>query len=321
MRPLSRPRPTPPDRPYNRRVLARALGVGLGVVLALVGAGSARPATRIDAAAPPHVTFFGDSVAQAIIDNPKAKQAAAVGFDVDWEVAPCRRIEQLSCPYNGTRPPTMLDIVNAQGTAVGANVVVALGYNDYIDQYASNIEDAVSLLEHFGVKHIFWLTLHIGHADYATANNDILVAAARHKSIIPVDWNTYSQGHPEWFQGDGIHLDFDGAVAMATFIRTSLARVLLAPPAKSKGALRVLTTRLPDAHLGKRYGVRLNASGGRKPYIWTLPRRLPRGLALRPLGWIGGVPKAHSGTYAIVLRVRDAAGAAVTRRYTLRIRP
>jgi lysophospholipase L1-like esterase len=301
-------------------VLVRAVGV-VATVLALAGAGPAAAATRADTAAPPHVTFFGDSVAEGIVDNPKAKQAIAEGFDMRFEVAPCRRVDQLSCPYNGVRPPNVVDVLNELGTGVGPNVVVAVGYNDFIDQYATNIETAVTLMERLGVKRIFWLTLHIGHSDYQIANDAILAAAARHKSLIPVDWNTYSQGHQGWFQDDGIHLDFDGAVAMATLVHTSLARLLLAPPAKSRGALRVLTTRLPDAQRGKRYGVRLNVTGGRKPYFWTLPRKLPPGLTLRTLGWLGGVPRAHAGTYAIVLRVRDAAGATVTRRFTLRIRP
>ena len=299
-------------------MLARALGVGLGIVLALVGAGSARPATRMDAAASPHLTFFGDSVAEGIIDNPKAKQTVANGFDVDWQVAPCRRVDQASCPYNGVRPPNVVDVLNQLGTAVGPNVVVAVGYNDFIDQYAKNIETAVTLMEHLGVQRIFWLTLHIGHADYQQANDDILAAAAHHKSLIPVDWSTYSQGRTEWFQGDGIHLDYDGALALATFLRTSLARVLLTP-AKSHGALHLLTRRLPDAHRGKRYGVKLTASGGRKPYVWTLPRKLPRGLRLRALGYIGGVPLAKPGTYKLVLRVRDAAGVAATRTFALRV--
>jgi hypothetical protein len=301
-------------------VLARAAVVGLVAALALVGAKAASPTTRADVAAPPHVTLFGDSVAEGIIDNPPARAIVAKGFDVRFEVAPCRRVGNLSCPFNGVRPPNVIDVVNDVGSALGPTVVVAVGYNDYADQYATNIEDAVSLMEHFGVKRILWLTLHVGHADYQTMNDAILTAAAKHKSLIPVDWNTYSQPHPDWFQSDGIHVDFDGAVGMATLIHTSLQRLVLQPPKKARAPLHVLTKRLPAARRGKLYGAPLAAAGGRRPYYWTLPRKLPGGLRLRPGGWIGGVPRAHAGTFAIVLRGRDAAGGSVTRRFALRIR-
>jgi hypothetical protein len=300
-------------------VVARAAAVAVGALLAFSGAASVDGATRSGATAP-HVTFFGDSVAEGISDYAPARAIVTKGFDVRWQIAACRRVDQLSCPIDGVRPPNVIDVVNQLGSQLGPTVVVAVGYNDYADQYARNIANAVTLMEHVGVKRIFWLTLHVGHQDYLSMNDAILQAAAYHKALIPVDWNTYSQPHPEWFQSDGIHLTESGSPAMAAFIHTALARVLLKPAAKRRAPLHMVTTTLPEAHRGKVYGFLLKAAGGRRPYFWTLPRRLPHGLRLRASGWIGGKPMTHAGTFAVVLRVRDAAGAAATRRFALRIR-
>jgi hypothetical protein len=40
--------------------------------------------------------------------------------------------------------------------------------------------------------------------------------------ILIADWNSYSDGKP-WFAPDGIHLNTDGAFALARFLRTFLA--------------------------------------------------------------------------------------------------
>lgn len=268
---------------------------------------------------PPHVTVFGDSVAEGVVDYAPAKTILTDGFNDLFEIAACRRIADLSCPFNGVRPPNVIDVVNQLGSAIGPNVVIAGGYNDYADHFAKTVNDAVTAMENAGVKRIFWLTLHVGHADYQSMNDALLMAAANHKSLIPVDWNTYAQAHPEWFQSDGIHLLEPGSIGMATYIHTALARVLLTTPAKARRPLRMLTTHLPDARKGKPYGIKLAVTGGRQPYFWTLPHKLPRGLRLRPSGWLGGAALAHPGTYAVVLRVRDAAGTTVTRRFSLRI--
>src|ERR1041385_8918650 len=88
----------------------------------------------------PHVTLIGDSVADAIPNNRDAMAILTQGVDVDMEVAPCRRVDGQGCPYNGVDPPSAVELINSMGAKLGPSVVIAVGYNDFEDRYAQNIE-------------------------------------------------------------------------------------------------------------------------------------------------------------------------------------
>jgi len=261
-----------------------------------------------------HVTLIGDSVADAISGDQSSVAILRQGIALDLEVAPCRRVEGIGCPVDGERPPSVVDLVRSMGSKLGSNVVVAVGYNDFEDQYAGNIEDAIDALTAAGVKRIFWLTLRAARHPYVTMNADIAQAAARHPQVSVIDWNVYSRSHPSWFQTDGLHLLGPGADAMATLIHKSLlaAGVAAKPP-------HIVTSMLPAAHRAKTYRVRLAAAGGVAPYQWSLLEQAPAGIHLAPNGAVSGRPRARAGRYTFNVRVRDALGTSVTRRLTLRI--
>jgi lysophospholipase L1-like esterase len=272
-----------------------------------------------------HVTFFGDSVADALADDARARQIVSTGVDLDLEVAPCRRVGQSSCPSNGVRPPTVIDLAKRLGSSLGPTVVVAVGYNDFAQAYAQNIEDALALFEQAGVKHVLWLTLRAAQHPYLSMNDDIVAAAAHHPEMVVVDWNLYSRSHPDWFQSDGIHLVAPGAEAMATLVHKTLVQLGIAPSpkgsrSKPRAPVRVATTRLPVATVGRRYSAKLSATGGRRPYYWSFPRKPPKGLHLRPTGWIFGTPKGRAGTFTLPVRVRDVLGKSAQARLVLRVR-
>jgi Putative Ig domain len=261
-----------------------------------------------------HVTLIGDSVADAIAQTDSAVAVAKQGVDLDLEVAPCRRVEGDGCPYQGVRPPSVVQLANSMGSKLGANVVVSVGYNDFEDQYAGNIEDALAAFKAAGVKRVFWLTLRAAHHPYVTMNDDIETAAQHHPELTVIDWNVYSRSHPDWFQTDGLHLLYPGAIAMATLIHKSLLSAGVAAP-----PVRVSTATLPLAHEGKPYRARLAAASGIAPYRWTLLERAPSGIHLEANGSIVGTPRAGVGRYTFNVRVKDAAGSMATRRLTLRI--
>src|SRR5213080_1698047 len=75
-------------------------------VLCALALGLARGAAP-SADAPPQVTVIGDSVATAITSHDDVHAAAANGLRVDWHVDICRRVSELSCPFQGARPPTL----------------------------------------------------------------------------------------------------------------------------------------------------------------------------------------------------------------------
>lgn len=260
------------------------------------------------------MTLIGDSVADAMTETDSAVAILKQGIDLDLEVAPCRRVEGESCPIDGVRPPSAVQLIQSLGPSLGDNVVVAVGYNDPEDQYAGNVEDAVQALTAAGVKHIWWLTLRAARHPYVTMNEDIEQVAARHPQLSVIDWNLYSRSHPDWFQDDGLHLQNRGAAAMATLIHKTLvsAGVASAPA-------RITTRQLPLAHRGRAYRARLRAVAGIAPYRWALLERAPAGIHLAPNGTVTGRPTAKAGRYAFNVDVRDAYGSITTRRLTLRI--
>src|SRR4051794_29836551 len=189
-----------------------------------------------------HVTLIGDSVADAIPNDSAAVAILRQGTELDLEVAPCRRVEGEGCPYEGVRPPSAVQLIQSMGSKLGATVVVCVGYNDFEDQYAGNVEDALKALKAAGVKRVYWLTLRAAHHPYVNMNADIEASAQRHPELSVIDWNVYSRSHLDWFQDDGLHLLKDGSEAMATLIHKRLLAdgVAASPP-------RVLTTALPVA--------------------------------------------------------------------------
>lgn len=281
------------------------------VALAAVTAAAASPARSTGVQ---HVTLIGDSVADAIPNNTSANLIVKQGIDLDLEVAPCRRVEGEGCPIDGVRPPSAVQLIQSMGSKLGDNVVVSVGYNDFEDQYAGNIEDAIDALTAAGVKRIFWLTLRAARHPYLSMNDDIAQAAAKHPQVTVIDWNLYSRSHPDWFQTDGLHLLRPGADGMATLIHKSLvAAGIAAKPA------RITTTTLPAAHRGKPYKTRLAAVAGITPYKWSLLERAPAGIHLEANGTVMGTPRAKAGRYTFNVGVRDSAGSLSTRRLTLRI--
>jgi len=260
-----------------------------------------------------HVTLIGDSVATAIPGDTDAIRVLRMGSDLDLEVAPCRRLVDPSCPPN---PPTVVDVIKRLGAAVGPTVVIAVGYNDFEDHYASEIDDTLAALDAASVKRIFWLTMRAAHHPYINMNDEIVAAAASRSNMTVIDWNVYSRSHPEWFQADGIHLLAPGSRAMAGLIHDKLvAAGVAAQP------VRIKTTALPAARRLRAYHSSLAATSGVAPYTWSLTGRLPAGLHLRSTGVLSGAPRGtKGGVYTVVVRVKDAIGQTATRKLLLRLR-
>ena len=261
-----------------------------------------------------HMTLIGDSVADSLALDSEAARIVSEGVDADLEVAACRRLEGEGCPVNGVRPPSAVQLIQSLGSKIGPNVVMATGYNDYEDQYAGNIADALAALKAAGVKHVFWLTLRAAHHPYIAMNADIEAAAEDDPIVTVVDWNTYSRSHPDWFQSDGVHLLHPGSVAMATLIHSALAAGGVTTP-----PVRIATRSLPVAKRGHAYRARLVARSGTAPYRWSLLERAPAGMHLLPNGVVEGVPSAKPGRYTFNVEVHDAAGYLAGQRLTLRI--
>jgi lysophospholipase L1-like esterase len=300
------------DRGYRRRMRRLPILAAIVVVTALA-VGSAATATTKSSSFP-HVTLIGDSVATAIKGTSSALAVVNQGVDLDLETDACRRLEDASCPPG---PPTVIDLIKQHGAAIGPTVVIAVGYNDFADHYAAEIDDVLAALEAVNVKNVFWLTLRAAHHPYIAMNDEIVAAAAKHPEVSVIDWNVYSRSHPEWFQDDGLHMLSGGAAAMAALIHQKLlaAGIAVPPP-------RIATTALPGGRRGHSYSAQLRAGGGKKPYAWSLTGRLPAGLRLQASGLLTGTPREidTTGTFTFTVRVKDANGQVAARKLLLRLR-
>ena len=297
------------------RTAAVAATIALYALLQVsLATGSASAATR--------VTVFGDSAATAMAYDPDARRTLGRGIDVRLELAACRRVGDASCPYDGVRPPNVIERATQLGSELGSVVVVIVGYNDYEANYAGNIEQALSVFGKAGVQRVLWLTLRESRQSYASMNDMIRDAARRHPEVTVVDWNATSHTNPGWFQPDEIHLTPTGAEAMAGLVSDTLVELGIAPRVPAQVALKPLairSTTLPKGVQGRSYTAVLKATGGTTPYRWSrIGGALPPGVRLASTGRLTGVP-ARSGAFTLRARVVDRGGVSRTRVVTVRI--
>jgi hypothetical protein len=220
---------------------------------------------------------------------------------VYWDVAICRTIDGTSCPFDGERAPTLIEVVEARGT-VPATVVVEVGYNDPAGTFATEVDHAMSVLTAAGATHVLWLTMRESRVPYPTLNSLLDKEAARWPQLDLVDWNAASASHPSWFQTDDVHLTPEGGIAMAHVTHAAVMEVV--------DPLRVRATPL-RLQAGRSYTVKLRAQGGTPPYRWRVAGgRPPRGFHLLADGTL--VTTSTTPTQAtLMLAVTDADGTSV----------
>ena len=283
--------------------------------IACVLASAAVLATASSAAQPiPEVTIIGDSVMTGVLWHPQAVAIMQYELGVHWDVAICRTLVGESCPFDGERPPTLLDVVQADGSSISPTVIVEVGYNDPPASFATEVDESIRALLAAGVQHILWVDLHEAQAQYAAMNDVLAAAKIRYPQVTVVDWNGYAQSNYSWFQSDGVHLTTAGGVALATLLHAAVMTAT-APP------LVVQARPLPVGRVGAPYVAQVTVSGGRPPYRWrSASGALPRGLHLRPDGRIDGVPR-RACLRSVKLSATDADGISVVEQVRFDVRP
>ena len=250
---------------------------------------------------PRQVTVIGDSILTAVLWNEEPLSILESGLDIDMNIGVCRRLTGVSCPFEGARVPTLIDVVNERGSSLGQTVLVEVGYNDDARTFAQSVEEAITALLGAGTRQIIWVTMREWQQKYVGMNQDLRAAARRHPELTIVDWNAASEHQYSWFQSDGTHLLYAGAVAMARLLHDALIEVVT--------SLHVLQpTQLPVAHVGQPYSAQLVAQDGIAPYRWSLTSGpLPCGLRLSADGHLSGRP-CLSTSLQLIVRVTDTAG-------------
>jgi hypothetical protein len=197
----------------------RSVLVLVVVLLAVASLSSAAQGSGTAAADGPRVTMFGDSIADSLNYVPDARAVLGQGVDLRLELAPCRKLVPIGCVYMNDRPPSVLDIVKDSTLGqLGNIVVVAVGYNDPENGYETDMAQVVNALVDKGVGHVIWVTLREQTDDYRQINQIIKAQTARWPELRVADWEAFSRGK-DWFNADGLHLNAEGAVGMATLLR------------------------------------------------------------------------------------------------------
>jgi hypothetical protein len=291
--------------------LAAFLLASLSAVWAL-----SAPAPAAAGAQPDVITVIGDSVLTAVQWNAQPRSILEHGFpSVDLEIAVCRRLTGTSCPFEGERPENLVDTVQSLGDAIGATVVVEVGYNDPETGFADAVDASVQALLAAGVQRILWVNYHDFVPRYARMNAVLARVAEKYPEVTVVDWQQDSFIRYSWFQSDGVHLVLEGAVALATLIHDALVAAI--EPLRIVAPVRPVTV----VQVGSSFSTRLVAGGGEGPYRWRVTGGpLARGLHLLGNGVLTGTP-TKPGRYTISLVVSDSAGESVPLLVRLTVEP
>ncbi len=249
----------------------------------------------------PRVTLIGDSVMTSVLWYSGPTATLESDLDLHLEVAVCRRLTGMSCPFEGVTPPNLLRVVSQLGRTLGPTVVVVMGYNDHESRFAQSVEASLSALRAAGVTRVMWASLREVRHSYVRMNEMLAAVARAHPELTIADWNRYSRSHPEWFQNDGIHLEPTGGAALATFLHGAIVDALSRPL-----PVLAMPEGLPSAHVGRRYRVELKGLNGVAPYRFSIVGGiLPRGLQLLANGTING-EALHVTRERIQVRIVDA---------------
>jgi hypothetical protein len=275
----------------------------------------------------PHVSLIGDSTMTAVIWETNPLEILTDGLDLLIDVEVCRSLAGVSCPYEGRRPPNLVDTVHTYGARLGPTTVVVAGSNEPETDFAAAVEASLQALRAAGVQRVLWTTLSEATPSFGRMNAMLREAARHHPELTVVDWNAVSADHNDWFQTDHVHLTYAGGVGLARLLRTAIGAALDPPAAKpdaqaSAPPLEVVKPRAASlrAAPGTRYSLALRARGGVPPYRWAIASgRTPRGLSLTPTGRITGTPIA-TGRTGLAVRVRDALGSTATLHLTIDLR-
>ena len=150
---------------------------GTALVVAFLAA--LPPTAATAATTPARVTVIGaHSVVMAVSAWGNARSILGKEIDLQMQVAVCRRLTGESCPFRGSEPSNLVDLVSALGPALGKTVIVGVGYNDFEQAFAQSVEDSIQALLEAGVTRVFWVTLRETRQPYVNMN-DVLVAAAK----------------------------------------------------------------------------------------------------------------------------------------------
>ncbi len=224
------------SKPHPLRLLRIAVVTVTIACLPVIGSSSTVAAATPPADAPP-VSLIGDSTMAGMAWNSTTgndpRNIVGNSYRLTFDAESCRRLVVGSCRGRfGYAPMSVLPLMRtALSGRLGEALVVMAGYDDA--SITNAVDQVMAEAEAQGVTRVFWLTYRTNTAYvlpggipaqflYSSHNNELASAALRHPSLRILDWDGFTANRGNWFAGDGIHLNIDGAIGLATFIKAAL---------------------------------------------------------------------------------------------------
>ena len=156
------------------------------------------------------LTAFGDSVMAdgsdnflKLFDDKKVVVDAAVSRQLDASI-------------------TILQNYKDQGV-LASNVLIGLGTNGPF-----NMQQVDQIMKLVGPqRQVFWINVHVPTRPWEKTVNGVLSQASdKYKNLTVIDWNSYSNGHTDWFYDDNVHPNPDGSMYYTSFVAKEILKDL-----------------------------------------------------------------------------------------------
>jgi len=217
-------------------VLGALVGLGLanrsqpvrsasGVVQVAPGTAPVAPTTVPPTVSPATTPPTTSSTAPTTtVTTPMAGSVTAVGDSIMLDIQPYLQTDVPGVSVDGLvsrQFETGIAVVQADRAAgtLGSILVVELGTNGSV----TSADFDAMMQASAGVKRVVFVNLDVPRSWEAPDNAVLAAGVARYPGVaVLADWYTLSTPHPEWFTADQVHLNPDGAQAMATLITQSI---------------------------------------------------------------------------------------------------
>lgn len=161
------------------------------------------------------------------------------GFDADDRLESCRRLVDTSCSgREGRRPATALVEINQLARPLPNDVlVIAVGYNDLDDRFATQSRQVLDAAVAKGFTTIAWVTYreNVSYSlpgateravsNYRNMNDELrrLTASGAYPALQLWDLQAYTENTGWWFHSDGVHQQTYGSWAVADWLSRQMA--------------------------------------------------------------------------------------------------
>lgn len=163
------------------------------------------------------------------------------GFDADDRLESCRRLVARSCNgREGRRPLTALSEITILPTPAPTDVlVIAVGYNDWSDRFATDLRMVLDTARAKGFRTIAWVnyrdevsyTLPRDYngqrSNYGSMNAELdrVAASGQYPELSVWDLDTYTERTVGWFAFDGVHERRLGSWGVADWVSRHMAHL------------------------------------------------------------------------------------------------